>query len=1185
MSTSVLLTNQSEPRAAVIEALTAKIAQISDFFGAYPDIQNPLFNTEIARKQEFAELEPDITEARPARGGAYKHQKFAVRFLTWYDRLLLIHDPGTGKSCIITHSAELFKNEYLKNPDDPTKIRRAIILVKGPTLIENIRNEIVCKCTDRIYETELVMRSTESTIKGNITRELSTWYDIKTYGQFASIIESFEREEDLDEYMSNVAIYVDEAHNVPTLRDIRGEHHIAETIEEAEGVEQEESHYETIFRAFHRGRRNKIVLATATPMNNSPIDIIPLINLILPLNNQGFPGQMPRWRYTPEEEQRFANQPLEYFEPFFRGRVSYVRAMETGARPQPMGVQLPGYNTVVFPCGMSPFQYDVYLRASQTVQGEPHQRFFDRQRHASNFVFPDGTYGKTGFDRHVELVNDRYQFKATPEGQRCQQLVRSEEGLATLSTKYSRIVEICRNKFPQTEVVTDDSKGIVFVYFADYVHGSGAVMLGLCLREHGYEEFRETRSIFTATQEGSANSRPFGPCTTSTDSQVERPVRIPKRPRYALLSSMTPKAQIPIILNTLNSYENRYGHYIQVLIGSRTAREGINISNGIAMIMASGSWNASSNWQAQERVFRSTSLAARIAEKRARLMSQGDPAENVTIPVETYNLVAIYEGDENATDPVLQQENHNTIDPKMYLLSEEKDRLNRRIMRYLKQSSVDCYINYDRNVRPTDVDNSPLCDYLPCNYSCTGIREDLLRNMDRTTKVLFYSEEEVDNAMNAIRNLFSRYYSLKIDQIHQILNRIDQIFVDMAIEKMIRENTRVLDRMGFFGYLRESPNGVIYLEKDPFEMGAHPENTVYNSVLIGTQDPHNNSFNDYVTGLDIQKEAPLIQALIETDVNNPNFTMLLERLSLVSKVNLLEWVLYERKRTTQTDEFKDAVISAFNHAVFEIPEPIDLLRQTADQLANRGKSRGRKPNPNTQPKIKKISFDEDFPVPRFDPNIVSDRVILHTLLNQSTHDRTSYGATTRFFKAEGQLRILKMSEGIGWRNVNEYEYIVYNTLIQRQINQIRAYYEQQFSIYGIMLPPSNRLHIRDRDSENPEAASRDARSINDGRICTTWLKPDLIGILYRLNLKLPQSSMSPNITRQTMISQLRSRQELTGYPVEEFPDDRLVHFYQWYQSGFTREELCDMIRQHFERTGRLFTGKMPAQLMPNASQV
>jgi hypothetical protein len=1313
----------------------------------------------------------------PLRGGAYRHQKSTVRYLVHYNRLLLIHDPGVGKSCSITHSAELFKKEYIKNPDDPTKIRRAIILIRGPTLEENIRNEIVCKCTNKVYETPEVLRSeTETAMKGNITRALKEWYDIMTYRDFANIINQFEREEDLEDFMSNVAIYVDEAHNVATIHDITNESVILETIEEVEDAEDTQSYYDTIFRAFHKGKRNVIVLATATPMNNLAIDIIPTINLILPLDKQ-----MHRWRKDQNVE--FSDQPLEYFEPYFRGRVSYIRALDTGAKALPIGDPLPGYSTIVYYCDMSLFQYGVYRSYDPDVGNRNmmplrQERFYDRSRQISNFVFPNASFGTAGFDHYIELTPDGYRFKNTPDGLLCKSYVKnrpiyypklgepfidpflgtpydviprlgeivinpitgepigrrmtqqlvgqplvdvygmsitdnglpiiyprlgepfinpnsgtpytinepiiprlgeivinpvtkrlmrhqmtqeligqplvdvdgtpiidnglpiiyprlgepfinpslntpyignpiipklgelvinpitkqpmiyrmtqqlagqplidvtnnvpitSNYGLATLSAKYAEIVRICNEKWPgEADVIQDDSKGIIFVYFPDYVKGSGAILLGLCLQENGYEEFKQVKNIFDPS-----TTRNFGPCTSGSSSQTVRSSHLQKRKRYAILTSKTPKSQVKPLFDTLNSYENRYGQYIQILIGSKTAREGININNGIAMIMASSGWNASTNWQAEERIFRSTSHVSRLAEKIARTGNQ-----DAIINVETYNMAAVFRGDPDAEDPEFRVDNGNTIDPRLYAEAEVKDRTIRKVRRYLKQSAMDSYINYERNVRPTDVNGSAACDYMDCNYQPTGIVPEYLTTLDRTTKVLNYSEDEIENASTEIRKLFSHFHSLKIEQIHQRLHLIDPIFIDMAIEKMISENVKFNNRMGFFGYLRESQSGVIYLESDPFEIRAHPENTVYNSVLIGTQDPHNNTFNDYVSGLDSIMEGPILTLLANTDPNNPNFHTILENLSLISKVNFLEDALYRRKLTGETNEFDNAIISSFNNVIFEVPEPIDLLHKTSVWISTRGKGRGRKPNPNKQIKLDPIKLSEKYTLPSFDPNIVSDNVIIHTLLNQNIYEVTSYGSGSNSLKPGGHYRILKMSEGTGWRDVNLCENLVYNNLIQRSLDGYRFNYDQRFPIYGIILPPSNDFLIRDRESENAKAASRDARSINDGRRCNTWHKPNLVDILYRLGLFLPTTRYYPNITRQAMIDYLRSTsRKLENFPLETFPDDKIVHFYQWYQSNFSRDDICDHIRQWFENTGRIYTGKIPSQAVIPTAQI
>lgn len=1113
--------------------------QISDFFGRYPSIEEPDFNTQIARKLEFSELKTDVREPQPPRGKSYKHQEYVVRYLQWYDRLLLIHDPGTGKSCIITHSAELFKEEYKKDPNDPTKIRKAIILVKGNTLLENIRHEIVCKCTDRVYETELVMRSSDKARKGNITRELSTWYDIKTYHEFAKHVKSLP-EDQVEEYMSNVAIYVDEAHNIPTIEETKEDKIARRRKEDKSGTRQAAKKsfkpYDIIYEAFHKGKRNKIVLATATPMSNSPIDLIPLINLILPLDQQ-----MPH--YSLEREAAFADLGLEYFKRFFIGRVSYVRAMEISAVPKYVGQRIPSeekeYSTYIYPCFMSDFQYKAYLAAKEADGKSRQQSFHGEKRQASNFVFPDGSYGAEGFDKYVEEVKGRYQIKKTEDGQELRMAIRKR--LKDLSAKYHKILNICKAKFPDANVKLDDSRGVVFVYFADYTHGSGAIMFGLCLQEHGYEEFRETHSIFKSKKMGDS-----GPCVSESEDQyADRTVRIPKKKRYALLTGKTSPAQIAAILSTVNSYENRYGEYIQVLVGSRAAREGINVLNGVCMIMASCSWHASANWQAQERVFRSSSLQSRIEEKR-RLTGREDD----TIPIEVYNMVAVHE------------EDSATIDVQLYAKSEEKDRLIRKVMRYLKQCAIDCYSNYKRNVRASDVDGSSACDYLPCHYSCAGLDTKALEIPDRTTKILYYSDKEIVEIAEKVREVFFLRNAIHIQDLYEYLRDYDRLMVDMALDAMITSNVKVIDSTGYFGYIRESSNGTMYIEKDPFEVRSMPENIVYNSVLIGVHDPRKNTLADYIGNIEAVREAALVESIKAGNVEDQ-----LETLSLVSKIELVEWAILEEVHGRKTPATA-AIMDVFAHAIYRMPEPISRLRENVEMLANRGKSRGRKPNPNTEIKIKKIR--DTGPTA---PEDVGEEVYLHTLAQQSRRENdTSYGETAQYLKAEGPIRILKPSEGVGWRNVNNAEYITYNERIQHTLNEVMRRFDEKAEVYGIMLPPRYRLRIRDQETENKAMSSKDARAINDGRICTTWQKSELVGLLYRLKYPIDVSGVPKNIKRSDMVAYLNKREDLTT-KIRDFTDDKLKYYYVVYKDGYTRDQMCKMLLDFFVKKGLLYTGR------------
>src|SRR5690606_15581750 len=123
-----------------------------------------------------------------------------IRFMDNYPCLLCIHEPGTGKSCIIVGSAEMFKREYLKDPTDPTRVRRAIILIKNNKLKQNIRDEIVRVCAPGVYNP-----NGEAVNDISVTKAIHKWYDILSYNDFSNIIKSL-TQEGVDAYLRNKVI-------------------------------------------------------------------------------------------------------------------------------------------------------------------------------------------------------------------------------------------------------------------------------------------------------------------------------------------------------------------------------------------------------------------------------------------------------------------------------------------------------------------------------------------------------------------------------------------------------------------------------------------------------------------------------------------------------------------------------------------------------------------------------------------------------------------------------------------------------------------------------------------------------------------------------------------------------------------------------------------------------------------
>ena len=89
-----------------------------------------------------------------------KHQKIVARFLspyTPYDRLLLFHEPGTGKTCTATNVYEYFRNEMEAEKFiggiQKKKFKGAVIISKTQKpILDNFRKEIIEVCSKKYLD-------------------------------------------------------------------------------------------------------------------------------------------------------------------------------------------------------------------------------------------------------------------------------------------------------------------------------------------------------------------------------------------------------------------------------------------------------------------------------------------------------------------------------------------------------------------------------------------------------------------------------------------------------------------------------------------------------------------------------------------------------------------------------------------------------------------------------------------------------------------------------------------------------------------------------------------------------------------------------------------------------------------------------------------------------------------------
>ena len=450
---------------------------IHDFIENYEDYYDPDIQWKTTSRKEFLELQGDKKEKPPGLGQFFKHQDLFFRYARIHDRIFNIHETGTGKTGSLINLTEFFRKNY------PKKIKRVFVLQPGPATVDDFKDQLIKLSSSEEFK-KLEDIEDEKTYKNNMTRLISRNYEITTYQKF---VKDDITQEEINNYYDDCIFFLDEAHKLRNLSDSSGSKLTNDQIDKI---------YNYIWKVLHIANRTKIIIATATPMINKIDDFVPLINLLLPLDRQ-FPKV--------KESSFYENLSLEQVEPFFRGMISYVRFLDTGIKITNEGVSLENIkhkinysekkdNKLLNPVKkLIQKKKVIYLEdtekyelaknqpknkviskdiASQmtiypvTMKGKQLQTVIDVEnskevdsflknaRQSSVFVFPNGEYGKKGFDRYIKKDEyDNYVFRSyvpgTDEGSNLsltryiskENISSSLKNLSTMSAKFTEYIK------------------------------------------------------------------------------------------------------------------------------------------------------------------------------------------------------------------------------------------------------------------------------------------------------------------------------------------------------------------------------------------------------------------------------------------------------------------------------------------------------------------------------------------------------------------------------------------------------------------------------------------------------------------------------------------------------------------------------------------------------------------------
>lgn len=771
----------------------------------------------------------------------------------------------------------------------------------------------------------------------------------------------------------------------------------------------------------------------------------------------------------------------------------------------------------------------------------------------------------------------------------------------------------CKYAFIINQILNNPKEN-AFCY-GEYVLGSGSIVFSIFLEAVGFTKFTETESVFSSKENTTY-------CGTETHTENRAIREIPGKNyfRYAVLTPgfNTEKARYQTLMQAFNSSENLHGKIIRCFITSRIGREGISVNSIKQDYLIGGEWTAAAIEQALKRSIRVTSSTDLLEEEKKKLKSE---TEEPTVTIKIYKLAACMV---TKTDKLMLKPKDN-IDVRMYIRAEKRDREIKNVERKLRIISLTCNIHKERNTRIVGgrseyEDGSPECDYQECDYACWS---DNPKNPNRgeleqdySSYDVFYAEEATNVIIEEIKkyvagvdlysnNNFTGIFTIKelTESLYHlsIINLREKIIL-MALERIISERIILHDRFGFHNYLREYGN-YYFLTKN-IESNNNIGDGNYSYYLIGL-----NSKSSLVLADEFRHQyvASKIQ-YIKTLQTKREISKAMKDFNRKEINILVEDVFIDYLKGVEAPYVK-IILDDFNVYIYKFNEPrAEITRRTKNYMSGKkGPGRPTKENKTgeggvdektakykTLEKIKEemkswATEDED----------ETSVVYIHNLASREI-DRTHYNEETSERKAQGKIRIFDKSELYikpVWRDATRIEREIYNTLIQYEKRKQDKYLDT--IIYGIY---KDDFKIRQPVGHK----TKNMKEQTTGKVCSYWNIPDLLDIMYRINMPLPQELInkysnsadkrtvkefraSRNLQlknpksksipldkkeRKDMIETIIASRRRSTQTAEDFKtlnNNRIFYYYNWSipfpgdTKKITKIELCDMIHDFMKK--------------------
>lgn len=979
--------------------------KVSDYLRSYPSAYSRNYQEDISSKKEFNSLRSLPTEEVPGPGEYYKHQKLTHRVLTESDNMFILSETGTGKSGEVLGFCDQVVTEILKerrNPgssDERLSHFRRIYVICGKVPENELKHQLVCKINPARYYGRDDAEKVESNVnlspkeqrrqqKSLVTRILGEWFTFDTYEAFANKIAQKD-DETLKRDFTHSIFWIDEAHNLL----------ISYKEGEDGDIEAHQRNRDETLKQYERLSSLpfcKRILTTATPMMNDTKEFISFFNLLLPGTIPNLPLQTffdmtdlewSTWFPTlpRRNDYSFATlgrafrgkipldtdidfMPEENLEVYLRGRVSYIRALDTGA-----DLEYVGYNPETFQTPreddgslytadfgqMSDFQRDAYL---EVLESGGSMNIAKLQ--TATFVYPNGTYKDTkGY-----IIRQEKKEEITISNELIEAF--KSNGVRHYSWKFADICEAIMN-----------GVGKCFFIYCPFIDAAGIHALSACLTFYGASRFAVEGSVF----EGEGGS--VGGYCSSTEKKKKRvsPSFLAQsggRPHYALLTGDTPTSLRHSIMEVMHSEDNAHGEIIRAIIVSRVGRDGLSFNNVTEVFFPYSEYNYSAIYQAMSRVMRATSFVT---------LRRENPDKRIEVKV--HLMCSVYQM------PNMDSW-YTTYEKNAYDIAFGKKRKIFRVMRFFEKAAIGCNINYSRNVRNTDRDGSDNCRYEECAYKCY---QQPRPEEDQSTYNIYFLQEDIDRCVLHLRNLFSQFMFLSRDQIAFYSPDYSNVVIDRALADIISSKKRFTNLYGIGSFLYEDYAGFHVSTEYSFET-ANPSSNWYSNNLFCTD---NVPLDDFRHEIEQKKIPQLLREMSQKSVIDIK-NQLRKNTTKATRTDIYE-ACYPKRDIQGTLE--NMICNFYANYLFVVPVNLDEIKKMQNTPRKGEITHSRITD---KKRLLQISRDTASQLASGYPHY-----IVHTLDSISDSD-TAAGTLSEYVRADCIPRIYEESTKT-WRNANEFE--------------------------------------------------------------------------------------------------------------------------------------------------------------------